>query len=143
MARCSVDPNTGLTQLETLFIREYVINGGEKQESAIAAGYSMSSAHTRAWELLHKPRVINAIAEYRRELYQQDATTARQVLYELMTDDSVSDTVKKDIALAFIDRAGDKHAQVIEIADHRTPEEIQGRLLSMLGDEEEKEPVLN
>ncbi len=138
MARCSVDPTTGLTELETLFIREYVTNGGRKQESAIAAGYSKSSAHTRAWELLRKPRVVKAIAGFRRELYQHDATKARKVLSDLMMDNSVSDTVKKDIALAFIDRAGDKLPTELILSDKRTPEEIRDRLDALLSSGDKK-----
>jgi len=127
------DPKTGLTVMETAFIREYVLSGGKKQESAILAGYNEASAHTRAWEMLQKPRIILAIAGFRREMYQHDATVARTVLNQLMTDKHVSPTVKKDIALALMDRAGDKHAEKLELSSTSKPKDIETELAILLG----------
>ena len=141
MPRKPIDPATGLTEMETNFIREFVTNGGKKERAAIDAGYSANGARTRAWETLRKPKIIKAVQEFRRECYQHDATSARFILKELMLDASVNDSVKANIALALIDRAGDKMPEVIEITDSRTPAEIATKLSLLLGDDGEVENV--
>lgn len=62
-----------LNRKQELFVKELVSKDGQitMREAAINAGYSPSSAHTRAWELTNPhiyPNVVNAIREYRAEL---------------------------------------------------------------------------
>ena len=137
MPRAPIDPITGLTPMETNFVREFVTNGGKKERAAIDAGYSANGARTRAWETLRKPKIIKAVQEFRRECYQHDATSARFILKELMLSDDVNDSVKSNIALALIDRAGDRHPEVIELVDSRSPTEIANKLDLLLGESHE------
>jgi len=62
-----------LTRKQELFVKELVSKDGQitKEEAAIAAGYSKSSAYQRAYELTNpkiSPHVCKAIREYRAEL---------------------------------------------------------------------------
>ena len=134
-----VDKDTGLTERETSFVREYVTSGGKKQESAKAAGYSEVGAHSRAYELMRKPRVIKAIADVRRQAYQHFATKGQKVLDDLMMDEHTADSVKMNIALAFLDRAGDKQPETLTIIDKRSPKEIKDKLALLLGTDDIEE----
>ncbi|GBE07071.1 MAG TPA: hypothetical protein ENH43_00285 [Phycisphaerales bacterium] len=134
----SIDIETGLTELEAKFVSEFVTSGGKKAKSAIAAGYAEGGARTRAWELLRKPKIIEAIARFRRGLYQHEATAAVMVLRDMMMDETASATVRKDIAFGFIDRAGDKLPTELILTDKRTPEEINEKLALLLSSSDEK-----
>ncbi len=62
---------TPLTRKQELFVRELVSKDGQitMREAAENAGYSATSAHTRAYELTNQhisPHVVHAIKEYRR-----------------------------------------------------------------------------
>jgi len=62
-----------LTRKQELFVKELVSKDGQitKEEAAIAAGYSKSSAYQRAYELTNpklSPHVCKAIRQYRAEL---------------------------------------------------------------------------
>jgi len=62
-----------LTRKQELFVKELVSKDGQitKEEAAIAAGYSKSSAYQRAYELTNpklSPHVYKAIRQYRAEL---------------------------------------------------------------------------
>ena len=123
----------GFTPRQALFISEYVRLGERNgTKAAKLAGYSESSAHQRAHELLNNPSIIAGIAKTRREWIQRSATTALYVLNGLLEDNATSASVKKDIALAMLDRAGDKHAEVIELKENRTPEQMRERLAELL-----------
>ena len=62
-----------LTRRQELFVKELVSQDGQitLREAAINAGYPVSSAHTRAYELTNPnrcPHVVSAIKAYREEL---------------------------------------------------------------------------
>ena len=62
-----------LTRKQELFVKERVSKEGQitLREAAINAGYSATSAHTRAYELTNpaiSPHVVHAIQSYRNEL---------------------------------------------------------------------------
>ena len=62
-----------LTRKQELFVKELVSKDGQitLREAAINAGYSATSAHTRAYELTNpaiSPHVVHAIQSYRNEL---------------------------------------------------------------------------
>lgn len=62
-----------LTRKQEIFVKELVSKDGQitKEEAAIAAGYSKSSAYQRAYELTNpklSPHVCKAIRQYRAEL---------------------------------------------------------------------------
>lgn len=77
-----------LTRKQEKFVKELVANDGHitLQEAAINAGYSASSAHTRAYELTNphvSPHVVAAIKEYRRELDEKYSITFSRHMRDL------------------------------------------------------------
>ncbi len=71
---------TPLTRKQELFVRELVSRDGQVtlREAAENAGYSATSAHTRAYELTNpniSPHVVHAIREYRRALDEKYSIT--------------------------------------------------------------------
>ena len=71
---------TPLTRKQELFVRELVSRDGQVtlREAAENAGYSATSAHSRAYELTNpniSPHVVHAIKEYRRALDEKYSIT--------------------------------------------------------------------
>src|SRR5215469_6070332 len=66
MSRRKPDPVTGelqLTYRERIFINEYIKNGGNGKEAAIAAGYGAARADQSAYQVLHRIQVHQQIQE--------------------------------------------------------------------------------
>jgi len=59
-----------LTRREELYVKILVSEDGlvTQREAALRAGVPACSAHARAYEMMQRPRVARAIAEYREEL---------------------------------------------------------------------------
>jgi len=79
-----------LTRRQELFVKELVSKDGQitMREAAINAGYPVSSAHTRAYELTNQhmsPHVVFAIQAYRQELDEKFGVTYQRHLRDLQT----------------------------------------------------------
>ena len=79
-----------LTRKQELFVKEIVSKDGQitLREAAINAGYSATSAHTRAYELTNpntSPHVVAAIRAYRDELDAKYGVTYQRHLRDLQT----------------------------------------------------------
>jgi phage terminase small subunit len=103
------------------FAEEYWISGHGTQ-SAINAGYSKKSAHTQANLLLKNIKVQEKIKELENEsrtlLQQQfarDAIEARKIMFNIMADDDAPDNVRLSAAKDFLDRAGYKPTEDMNI----------------------------
>ena len=77
-----------LTRKQELFVKELVSKDGQitLREAAINAGYSATSAHSRAYELTNQhisPHVVAAINSYRRELDEKYGVTYQRHLRDL------------------------------------------------------------
>lgn len=77
-----------LTRKQELFVKELVSKDGQitLRDAAINAGYSASSAHTRAYELTNphvSPHVVAAINSYRKELDQKYGITYQRHIRDL------------------------------------------------------------
>ena len=77
-----------LTRKQELFVKELVSKDGQitLREAAVNAGYSVGSAHTRAYELTNphiSPHVVAAIQAYRRELDEKFGVTYQRHLRDL------------------------------------------------------------
>ena len=77
-----------LTRKQELFVRELVSKDGQitLREAAINAGYAVTSAHSRAYELTNphiSPHVVAAIQAYRRELDEKYGVTYQRHLRDL------------------------------------------------------------
>ena len=80
--------NSPLTRTQELFVKEIVSKDGQitLREAAINAGYSATSAHTRAYELTNpntSPHVVAAIRAYRDELDAKYGVTYQRHLRDL------------------------------------------------------------
>jgi phage terminase small subunit len=80
--------NQPLTRKQELFVKELVSKDGQitLRDAAINAGYSVSSAHTRAYELTNphmSPHVVAAIQSYRRELDEKYGITYQRHIRDL------------------------------------------------------------
>ena len=81
-----VSVQTPLTRKQELFVKELVSKDGRitMREAATAAGYSASSAHSRAYEMVHKlPHTMLAIKKYRQELDAKYGITFHRHLRDL------------------------------------------------------------
>jgi phage terminase small subunit len=77
-----------LTRRQELFVKELVSRDGQitLREAAINAGYPVSSAHTRAYELTNphiSPHVVAAIQAYRAELDERYGVNYQRHLRDL------------------------------------------------------------
>ena len=77
-----------LTRRQELFVKELVSKDGQitMREAAVNAGYPVSSAHTRAYELTNQhmsPHVVAAIRAYRQELDEKFGVTYQRHLRDL------------------------------------------------------------
>ena len=82
--------HTPLTRKQELFVKELVSKDGQitLREAAENAGYGLSSAHTRAYELTNpniSPLVVHAIREYRKQLDENYGITFRRHIRDLQT----------------------------------------------------------
>ena len=73
VGRPKVNENSNLTRKQELFVKVLVSQDGKitKRDAAIEAGFPVSSAHQRAYEMTTPsicPHVVKAIREYRAEL---------------------------------------------------------------------------
>lgn len=116
------------TRQQKLFIDEY-LRGRKKNatQAAIRAGYSEKSASSLAYQLLQNPRVLQYLEQREREIIEElqaefvfDAIDARRVMYEILSDPTARDIDRITIAKDFLDRAGFKPVDRIDLeADMR------------------------
>jgi phage terminase small subunit len=76
------DPETGLTQLEAAFVREYLVDRSPT-EAARRAGYSGNYALKHAYLLPEHPRIAAAIKAEDARLLRKARVTAEDVIEEL------------------------------------------------------------
>ena len=107
-----------------MFIDEYLkLRCKNATQAAINAGYSKKSASQQASDLLKIPEVSDYLNDQKRliesELRQEfifDATEARKVMYKIMTDDSAENKDRLSAAKDFLDRAGFKAVDRMELS---------------------------
>ena len=98
-----------------LFVTEYIKNGGNGTQAAIAAGYSEKSAYSQASRLLKSDEVkqyLNntqqSINKDLRMMFAEDAVKAYNVLLEIMHDPAAPPKDRLVAARDLLDRAGYK-----------------------------------
>ena len=103
-----------LNPRQTKFAQEYWATGNGTQ-SAIKAGYSEKTAYSQANQLLKNVEIqkkIKELEEESRALLQQqfsrDAIEARKIMFNIMQDDDAPENVRLSAAKDFLDRAGYK-----------------------------------
>lgn len=73
----------GLTLRQELFVKNYLANGFAARAAAIAAGYSIKTAHVSANQLLENPKVKVLIDTQKEALFDKCDVTAERVVKEL------------------------------------------------------------
>lgn len=112
-----------ITDQQKLFVDKYL--AGRKKNAtraAIDAGYSEKTASSQASQLLNNPKVKEYLSEKEKALIQElqqeflfDALEARKVMYRIMTDDEARDADKINAAKDFLDRAGFKPTDKVDL----------------------------
>lgn len=112
-----------LTEQRKLFVDEYLrLKCKNATQAAINAGYSEKSAKSQASQILRDTEVSEYL-EHRKalleaELRQEfifDALEARTVLYQIMSDPEVDRKDRINVAKDFLDRAGFKGKEKMEV----------------------------
>lgn len=129
--------NDTLREQQKEFVKEYLkLRKKNATQAAINAGYSSRTASSQASQLLKNPKVVDYLDEQEkaidRELRQEfvfDALEARKVMNDIMNDESAKDSDRITAAKDFLDRAGFKPQEKIEVSGGlniaRTAEEIE------------------
>jgi len=130
----------GLTERQELFVWEYVRNGGNGTQAAKKAGYPDNAAHSRAWELLQKPKIQERMATLVRELMSEHVPACLKSLKELAVTAS-SESVRLQAASTLLDRTGYRTPIVLEVDDHRTQADVDRELSILLGLDVQDETV--
>ena len=118
------------------FVQEYVDNGGNATQAAIAVGVSKSSARTVGYRL--KARLVKEIdAEQKAQLEGYAPRAIRQI--QNLAENAESENVKLKANADLLDRAGWKPVDKTEITegnryDDMTAEEIQRELDALMAE---------
>lgn len=113
-----------LTEQKKLFIEEYLkLRCKNATQAAISAGYSAKSASAQASQLLKNAEVAEYLKQRKDELAQElrqvfifDALEAEKAMYEILTDPDAEDKDKISVAKDFLDRAGFKPSDNVNIS---------------------------
>lgn len=111
------------TRQQKLFIDEYLrLRKSNATQAAIRAGYSPKSASAQASQLLKNPKVMEYLEDREKTIIQElqeefifDAIEARKVMYEIMNKEDAEDRDKINVAKDFLDRAGFKPVNRLDI----------------------------
>lgn len=113
-----------LTDQRKLFVEEHLkLRCKNATQAAINAGYSPKSAQSQASQILKDTNVLEYLEQRKSEILQElqqefffDALEARKVMYEILTNSDAFDKDKITIAKDFLDRAGFKASEKIDIS---------------------------
>ena len=117
------------TELQKKFVDLWLMNKRRDQrECAIKAGYSPKSAEAQASQLLKNPIVINYINERTKDIEDElrkrfifEAKEALEVMTTLMHDEEVNANVRYNVCKDFLDRAGYKAVEKVELEVTKMP----------------------
>ncbi len=115
-----------LTQQQKTFAEELIkrrCKHGAAKEAAIAAGYSKKTAASIAHNLLKRDDVQkyiqerkNGLADELRDEFLFDAIEARQVMNKILNNEDADPRDRLKAAIDFLDRAGFKTAEKLEVS---------------------------
>lgn len=115
-----------LTEQRKLFVDEYLkLRCKNARQAAINVGYSPKSAQSQASQILKIPEVQKYLEERKKALQQDlreefffDALEARAIMYQIMKDSEAENKDRLSAAKDFLDRAGFKAPEKMEIKGH-------------------------
>lgn len=97
--------NDTRTEMQAAFVRYLVCEGCTQTEAARRAGYKDAGA--RAWELMQKPHILEAIHKERSRLIEGDlANVAMKTLRDVMGDKEAPASARVSAAKAAFDIGG-------------------------------------
>lgn len=113
-----------LTEQRKMFVDEYLkLRCKNAGQAAINAGYSPKSAVTQASMILKDAEVAEYLQQRKNEISQElrqefifDASEARKIMYEIMTNPAAEDRDKISVAKDFLDRAGFKPTDEVKVS---------------------------
>ena len=113
-----------LTPKQEEFAQAYVKNGGQKQKSAIDAGYAVESAAVKANRLLNKTHVLDRIHELTHNTFAGLAPKLLDRLVRLATD-ARSEKVQFDALKDLLDRSGHRPVERVLNMSAQSPSDIK------------------
>jgi Phage terminase, small subunit len=113
----------GITEQQKLFVDEYLkLRKQNGKQAALNAGYSEKTAQVQASQLLNKTNVKEYLKEREKYLEDElrsefffDALEARKEMYKIMKSEATSPRDKITVAMDFLDRAGFKSTNKVEV----------------------------
>lgn len=113
-----------LNEQRKLFVEEYIkMRCKNAGQAAINAGYSAKSAPSQASQILKDSEVVEYLRKRKDELSHDlrqefifDALEARKTMYSIMVDPDAEDRDKIAVAKDFLDRAGFKPSDVLQVS---------------------------
>lgn len=129
-----------LTEQQKLFVNEYLkLRCKNATQAAKNAGYSEKSASAQASQLLKNPKVLEFLKERKAEISQDlrqefvfDALEARKIMYNIMISENSKDSDRLTAVRDFLDRAGFKATDKVEISTEETSLNKLGSILEQL-----------
>ena len=97
---------TELTSNQAEFARQMILTNGNATQAAINAGYSITSASQRAWELRQNPRVQAAITKAQRTELVGLASIALSQAKAMLLSDATPPGARVELIKTVMDRAG-------------------------------------
>jgi len=137
MSRRKPDPVTGelqLTHRERIFINEYIKNGGNGKQAAIAAGYGAARADQSAYQVLHRIQVQQEIQDRisesdvcAKEIIGTLASFMRGNIAQLLDDDGNFDLdLVKQRRLGHLLKTVTRTTREIKTAPGQPPQLVEG-----------------
>lgn len=140
-----------LTAKQKQFVDAYLSNGGDASAAARAAGYSASTAHSRASDMLAEPNIADVIRRRQKRAADKAQITAERVMRELAAiatakmsdatdwdDQGVrpkpSTTLDDATAAAVASVTPTQYGVVVKMHDKNTALNTIARALAMLSD---------
>lgn len=128
----------GMSPMKLLFITEYIKNGNNATNAAIAAGYSEKTAYSQGSRLLKSVEIQQYLNKTEhnlnndlRTMFVNDAVEAYKVLKEIMNDPGAPPKDRLAASRDLLDRAGYKPVdRVAAEVTHRTYEDQLEDLIS-------------
>jgi hypothetical protein len=95
-----------LTDKQSAWVREFVLNGGNATAAAVSAEYSRESAAQRGWENRNLPHVQVAVQTELRKTFTDLAAIAVGQARLMLLDPKTPASARCDIIKTVLDRAG-------------------------------------
>lgn len=128
---------------QMIFVTEFIKNGGNATQAAIAAGYSEKTAHVQGSRMLKDAKVQQYLNKTEqnlnkdlRQMFTEDAVKAYGVMLEIMNDPLTPPKDRLVAARDLLDRAGYKPIDKVQ-ADMNAEISFKVELPEGFGDDDE------